>query len=70
MKTSLNSKEQRVGNYNSAADVEATSKVTLGVVAGLGGAVGLWGFACLASGLAQGGVGVMVVGYLQAIGLS
>lgn len=66
--TTTNTKNNTATDYNSKADIEATSKVTLGIVAGLGGAAGIWSIACLASALTQNGFGGVITSYLKAIG--
>jgi hypothetical protein len=44
-----------------------TSKFTIGAVMTLAGMIGIWAMACLIGGLASGGIGGLIKGFISAI---
>ena len=46
---------------------QETSKFTMRVVMTMAGLIGIWAMACLIGGLASGGIGGLIKGYLSAI---
>ena len=46
---------------------QETSKFTVRLVMAMAGLIGIWAFACLLGGLASGGVGKLIQGYITTI---
>jgi len=59
---------QIINKNETKTDVgQETSKFTIGVVMILAGLIGIWALACLIGGLASGGVGNLIQGYISTI---
>lgn len=59
---------QIIDKNETKSDVaQETSKFTIGVVMTLAGMIGVWAMACLIGGLASGGIGGLIKGYISAI---
>ncbi len=59
---------QIINKNETKTDVaQETSKFTIGVVMTLAGLIGIWALACLIGGLASGGVGNLIQGYISTI---
>ena len=59
---------QIINKNEAKTDVaQETSKFTIRVVMTMAGVIGIWGLACLIGGLASGGIGNMIKGYISTI---
>ena len=61
---------QIINKTETRTDVaQETSKFTVNVVLTMSGLIGIWAVACLIGGLASGGFGNLIKGYISTIGL-
>lgn len=59
---------QVINKTDSKTDItQETSKFTIRIVMTMAALIGIWAVACLVSGLASGGLGALIQGYLTTI---
>lgn len=67
-------KESKTGTGGLRLDISTVDKmsrdiseVSMGVIMVLAALIGIWGIACLFGGIAQGGIGDLISGYITAV---